>query len=169
MIRFGHLYLGSLGNLFGFGEITMTPPLCYVITTLAVMGAINAFNMVDGIDGLLGGLATVTFASLGYLFWSGNQLDLFRFCFVIIIATIPYIMLNLGLPFGRRFKVFMGDAGSVFIGFTVIWLLINGTQGESPPLRPVTAPVADSPAPDGYGNGNDPPDPQGPVAVKAGS
>ena len=138
-IHFGGLYLGNLGNLFGFGEITMNTPLSYIITTLAIVGTINAFNMVDGIDGLLGGLATVTFLSLGYLFWLDNQLDLYHFCFVVVIATLPYVMLNLGFPFGRRFKVFMGDAGSVFIGFTVIWLLVNGTQGESTPLRPVTA------------------------------
>ncbi|WP_239642766.1 hypothetical protein [Shewanella sp. POL2] len=53
---------------------------------------------------------------------------------------LPYIMLNLGFPFGRRFKVFMGDAGSIFIGFTVIWLLIVASQGErATAIRPVTA------------------------------
>ncbi|GAB3520263.1 UDP-N-acetylglucosamine--undecaprenyl-phosphate N-acetylglucosaminephosphotransferase [Photobacterium alginatilyticum] len=139
MIKFGSLYLASLGNLLGFGNLTLNTPLSYLVTTLAVLGAINAFNMVDGIDGLLGGLATVTFSSLGYLFWLDHQLDLYHFCLVIVIATIPYVMLNLGFPLGQRFKVFMGDAGSVFIGFTVIWLLVNGTQGESTPLRPVTA------------------------------
>lgn len=139
MIKFGSLHLASLGDLFGFGNLTLNTPLSYIITTLAVLGAINAFNMVDGIDGLLGGLATVTFSSLGYLFWLDHQLDLYNFCFVIVIATVPYVMLNLGFPLGQRFKVFMGDAGSVFIGFTVIWLLVNGTQGENTPLRPVTA------------------------------
>jgi UDP-GlcNAc:undecaprenyl-phosphate GlcNAc-1-phosphate transferase len=53
---------------------------------------------------------------------------------------LPYIMLNLGFPFGRRFKVFMGDAGSMFIGFTVIWLLIDASQGQDKlVIRPVTA------------------------------
>lgn len=46
----------------------------------------------------------------------------------------------MGFPLGRRFKVFMGDAGSIFIGFTVIWLLIEATQGPNiTPIRPVTA------------------------------
>ncbi|MGF1758892.1 UDP-N-acetylglucosamine--undecaprenyl-phosphate N-acetylglucosaminephosphotransferase [Photobacterium sagamiensis] len=140
MIKVGGLNLNTLGHLVGEQEILLNLPLSYIITILAILGAINAFNMVDGIDGLLGGLATVSFAALGYLFWMDNQQDLYQFCIVIILATIPYVMLNLGFPFGRRFKVFMGDAGSVFIGFTVIWLLVNGTQGEnSNPLRPVTA------------------------------
>ncbi len=47
----------------------------------------------------------------------------------MIAAILPYIMLNLGI-LGRRYKVFMGDAGSTLIGFTVIWLLLETTQGK---------------------------------------
>ena len=52
---------------------------------------------------------------------------------------IPYIFLNLGFPFGGRKKVFMGDAGSMLIGFTVIWVLLQGTQGSKAQMTPVTA------------------------------
>ncbi|PZD59086.1 UDP-N-acetylglucosamine--undecaprenyl-phosphate N-acetylglucosaminephosphotransferase, partial [Pantoea ananatis] len=51
---------------------------------------------------------------------------------------LPYIILNLGL-LGRRYKVFMGDAGSTMIGFTIIWILLETTQGLSHPISPVTA------------------------------
>ena len=52
---------------------------------------------------------------------------------------IPYILMNLGL-IGHKRKVFMGDAGSMMIGFTVIWLLIGASQTEGTPMiRPVTA------------------------------
>ncbi|WP_064605334.1 UDP-N-acetylglucosamine--undecaprenyl-phosphate N-acetylglucosaminephosphotransferase [Photobacterium sp. J15] len=139
MISAGNLYLTNLGNLLGWGELKLLLPLGYLITILATLGAINAFNMVDGIDGLLGGLSTVTFASLGYLFYLQGQTNAALFCLVIVLATLPYIMLNLGIPFGRRYKIFMGDAGSVFIGFTVVWLLIVGSQSESAAFRPVTA------------------------------
>ncbi len=47
----------------------------------------------------------------------------------MIAAILPYIMLNLGI-LGRRYKVFMGDAGSTLIGFTVIWILLETTQGK---------------------------------------
>lgn len=111
-----------------------------VITVIAVIGAINAFNMVDGIDGLLGGLASVTFTSLGIVFCiSGNEY-LATICLLIVTALIPYIMLNLGFPLGRRFKIFMGDAGSMFIGFSVIWMLIRGSQEvDIIAFKPVTA------------------------------
>ncbi|WP_439651391.1 UDP-N-acetylglucosamine--undecaprenyl-phosphate N-acetylglucosaminephosphotransferase [Photobacterium atrarenae] len=139
MIAFGNLQLANLGNIIGFHELALSTPLSYLVTIFAIIGAINAFNMVDGIDGLLGGLATVSFAALGYLFWTGGQIDLYQFCVIFVVATIPYILLNLGLPFGHRFKVFMGDAGSVLIGFTIIWLLVQGTQGHQTSFRPVTA------------------------------
>ncbi|PSW19477.1 undecaprenyl-phosphate alpha-N-acetylglucosaminyl 1-phosphate transferase [Photobacterium sanctipauli] len=155
MITVGSMSLNQLGDIAGFGDLALNNTASYFVTTLAIIGAINAFNMVDGIDGLLGGLAAVTFSSLGILFLANNQVHLFQFCLVIVTAAIPYIMLNLGFPFGQRYKVFMGDAGSIFIGFTVIWLLICGSQtvdssplGNStldtsalndPAFRPVTA------------------------------
>ncbi|MDX1303678.1 UDP-N-acetylglucosamine--undecaprenyl-phosphate N-acetylglucosaminephosphotransferase [Photobacterium sp.] len=138
MIYFAGLELQTLGNMIGFGAIDLGV-FGYFITVLAVIGAINAFNMVDGIDGLLGGLSIVTFGGLALMLTYDGQSELAYICLVIIIAIVPYILLNLG-AFGRRRKVFMGDAGSMLIGFTVIWMLLLASQnGTKPPLRPVTA------------------------------
>ncbi|WP_407330980.1 UDP-N-acetylglucosamine--undecaprenyl-phosphate N-acetylglucosaminephosphotransferase [Enterovibrio sp. 27052020O] len=138
MMQLAHIELNTLGNMFGFGEVVLGW-VGYPITILAVIGAINAFNMVDGIDGLLGGLASVTFGALAVLMINDNQPELAYLCMVIVAVLLPYIILNLGI-LGRKFKVFMGDAGSMLIGFTVIWLLLLSSQnGSNPPLRPVTA------------------------------
>ncbi|MDV5172108.1 UDP-N-acetylglucosamine--undecaprenyl-phosphate N-acetylglucosaminephosphotransferase [Photobacterium rosenbergii] len=138
MIYFAGLELHTLGDLFGFGPINLGV-FGYLITVVAVIGAINAFNMVDGIDGLLGGLSIVTFGSLALILANERQTNLAYILTVIIVAIIPYILLNLG-AFGRRRKVFMGDAGSMLIGFTVIWMLLLASQnGDKSPLRPVTA------------------------------
>ncbi len=140
MIALGERSLHNLGYLMGSEAIRIPELASYVLTVVAVIGAINAFNMVDGIDGLLGGLASVTFAGLGILFYLNGMHNFAIFCVLLVTALLPYIMLNLGFPFGRRFKVFMGDAGSVFIGFTVIWLLIVASQGDrASAIRPVTA------------------------------
>ncbi|MCH1931711.1 UDP-N-acetylglucosamine--undecaprenyl-phosphate N-acetylglucosaminephosphotransferase [Shewanella sp. A25] len=140
MIVIGERSLHNLGYLMGSDEIRIPEMVSYCLTVLAVIGAINAFNMVDGIDGLLGGLASVTFAGLGLLFYWYGMHNFASFCVLLVVAMLPYIMLNLGFPLGKRFKVFMGDAGSIFIGFTVIWLLIVGSQGEhATAIRPVTA------------------------------
>jgi UDP-GlcNAc:undecaprenyl-phosphate GlcNAc-1-phosphate transferase len=52
---------------------------------------------------------------------------------------IPYALINLGI-LGRKRQIFMGDAGSMMIGFTVIWLLLGASQANNQILmRPVTA------------------------------
>lgn len=140
MIVLGERSLHNLGYLMGSDAIRVPEVASYFLTVVAVIGAINAFNMVDGIDGLLGGLASVTFGGLGILFYLHGMHSFAAFCTLLVTAMLPYIMLNLGFPFGKRFKVFMGDAGSIFIGFTVIWLLIVASQGErATAIRPVTA------------------------------
>lgn len=137
MIEYSGIVLVDLGNMFGFGEVHLGW-LGIPITVLAVVGAINAFNMVDGIDGLLGGLSIVTFASVAVLMaWTGQEGKLYV-SLLFIIAIIPFIFLNLGI-IGRERKVFMGDAGSMMIGFTVVWLLLGASQEESVnTIRPVT-------------------------------
>jgi len=140
MILVGYKSLHYLGAMFSGSALVIPTYLSYVVTIFAVIGAINAFNMVDGIDGLLGGLASVTFSALGLMFYLAGNIGLATFCLLFVGAMLPYIMLNLGFPFGRRFKVFMGDAGSMFIGFTAIWLLIEASQGRNElVIRPVTA------------------------------
>lgn len=132
------LFISTAGNiLFGYG--LMLGLAGYLITVFAVWGAINAFNMVDGMDGLLATLSSVTFAALSVMFYLGghNALALWSLC--VLVASVPYLVLNLELIWGRKFKVFMGDAGSTLVGFTVIWLLILATQGATAVMRPVTA------------------------------
>lgn len=138
MMYIANLQLHTIGNVFGYGNVDLGV-LGYAITVIAVIGAINAFNMVDGIDGLLGGLSIVTFGGLGIMLFHDGQQNLAYLCLVLIVIISPYIMLNLG-AFGRKRKVFMGDAGSMVIGFTVIWFLLVASQnGTRPPLRPITA------------------------------
>ncbi len=140
MMVIADIQLHQLGDMFGFGQMNLTGiGLGYLITVFAVIGAINAFNMVDGIDGLLGGLSIVTFAGLGFILYFDSQFNLAYLCLVLIVIILPYVLLNLGV-FTRRYKVFMGDAGSMLIGFTVIWFLLLASQnGTKAPLRPVTA------------------------------
>ncbi|MEJ6018211.1 UDP-N-acetylglucosamine--undecaprenyl-phosphate N-acetylglucosaminephosphotransferase [Aeromonas caviae] len=138
MIFGAGLSLRSLGGL-AFGHEVVLGPLGYIVTIFAVLGAINAFNMMDGIDGLLGGLTLATFSGLAYISYLDEQIWLARFCLLMMIVVVPYVFLNLGFPFGGRKKVFMGDAGSMLIGFTVIWVLLQGTQGPRAQMNPVTA------------------------------
>ncbi|GHA39061.1 undecaprenyl-phosphate alpha-N-acetylglucosaminyl 1-phosphate transferase [Photobacterium aphoticum] len=138
MMYFAQIELHTLGNMFGTGEIFLGN-WGYIITILAVIGAINAFNMVDGIDGLLGGLSMISFSSLAIILYFDNQTSLAYALLIVVVAILPYVMFNLGW-LGKKRKVFMGDAGSMLIGFTIIWMLLLASQNDSvSPLRPVTA------------------------------
>ena len=133
----GH-YLAQLGNILGTGPVG-TFVFGPLLTILAVLAAINAFNMTDGIDGLAGSLAFTTFGSVALLWLMAGQLDLLLLPLVFIAALLPYLLFNLSLVPGPVKKIFMGDAGSMLIGLSVIWLLVLGTQGEDAAFRPVTA------------------------------
>ncbi|PCH94206.1 MAG: undecaprenyl-phosphate alpha-N-acetylglucosaminyl 1-phosphate transferase [Gammaproteobacteria bacterium] len=131
-------YISNIGNLFGFGEITLGP-VGIIFTYLAIIVVINAYNMIDGIDGLIGSLSINTFTSIAILFIMSGQTDYLSYPLILATATVPYLMFNLGFLQKETKKIFMGDAGSMFVGLSVIWLLTMGTQGEQASFRPVTA------------------------------
>jgi UDP-GlcNAc:undecaprenyl-phosphate GlcNAc-1-phosphate transferase len=130
-------YISNLGDLFGMGDVTLGP-VGIIFTYVGIIVVINAFNMVDGIDGLIGSLSINTFTSIAILFIMSGQNDYVSYPLILATATIPYLIFNLGLT-SKTKKIFMGDAGSMFIGLSVIWLLTMGTQNEQASFRPVTA------------------------------
>ncbi|SNY63852.1 UDP-N-acetylglucosamine--undecaprenyl-phosphate N-acetylglucosaminephosphotransferase [Enterobacter sp. CC120223-11] len=132
------LGLWTLGEIVPGYTVTLGS-LCYLFTLLAIWASINAFNMVDGIDGLLGGLSCVTFGALGYLFFHHGNDDVWQWCLALVLALLPYLAANLGLVGGIKRKVFMGDAGSTVIGFAAVWLLIVATQSDEAVITPATA------------------------------
>ncbi|WP_282167905.1 UDP-N-acetylglucosamine--undecaprenyl-phosphate N-acetylglucosaminephosphotransferase [Shewanella japonica] len=117
------IYLGLFGTLF---------------TVIAIIGGINAINMMDGIDGLAGSVSLITFLSLAFLLnRTGGDWVLLPILF--IAALLAYLMFNLGWHRSLT-KVFMGDAGNMFIGLTIVWLMVIGTDSSSnQAFRPVTA------------------------------
>ncbi|RIZ55053.1 UDP-N-acetylglucosamine--undecaprenyl-phosphate N-acetylglucosaminephosphotransferase [Vibrio sp. PID23_8] len=117
----------SLGNLFGLGNVSLGSSSWW-FTMVAIIGAMTAFNMIDGLDGLLGALSSVTLLALSFLFFHQGENSVGIFCLVFITALVPYMICNLSELFGHKMKVFMGDAGSVLLGFTVIWLFLHASQ-----------------------------------------
>lgn len=137
MMIFSNHHINSLGHIFGPFEVFLGH-FGYILTLFSVWASINAFNMVDGVDGLLGSISCVALGTIGVLLYFDKNFILSLWCFFIISSIIPCFILNLGLC-GNRYKIFMGDSGSTMIGFTIIWLLIQSTQGHSHSIAPVTA------------------------------
>lgn len=129
------VYINSFGMLWFGNEFTLGIT-SYVVSLLAIGTAINIFNMVDGIDGLLAGLSIVSLNGLATCFFLAGQHHMMNYCICLIATIVPFMLLNLGVPFGDCQKVFMGDAGSTLLGFTVIWLVMMCSQGEQIAIAP---------------------------------
>ena len=130
--------LHNLGDIVGFGDISVRW-FELVITVAAICGAINAYNMMDGIDGLAGSMAMISLIGLALLFHDVMPL-LADFSQVFILALIPYLCANLSL-FSAKRKIFLGDAGSMLLGFVIGFMVIFGSQQTHADnaFRPVTA------------------------------
>lgn len=130
--------LSSLGNLLGFGEISLGW-LGYPLTVLSIIGVVNAVNMLDGMDGLVGSIGLLAFAGLVGLTYSLDSVT------AVVSAAfggalLSFLVFNV-FGVNRSFiqRIFLGDAGSMFIGLSVGVLLLNATQAEQRLFCPVTA------------------------------
>lgn len=132
-------YLEGLGNLFGFGDIALNEWIGIPLTIIGVIGMINAFNMIDGIDGLAGGLALIASVSLFILI--GDQIadGASNILLLMIGALGAYLVMNLHLLPRLTPKIFMGDAGSMLLGFIITAFLVRYSQGSKQVMMPVTA------------------------------
>jgi UDP-GlcNAc:undecaprenyl-phosphate/decaprenyl-phosphate GlcNAc-1-phosphate transferase len=90
---------------------------------LAVVWMTNLYNFMDGADGLAGGMAAIGFGALALGAWLGDAPRLAAFCAAIAAAALAFLRFN--FPPAR---VFMGDAGSIPLGFLAAALGILGAQ-----------------------------------------
>ncbi len=132
MIQSTGVYLETLGNLFGPGEINLGI-FSMPITVFCVVGIMNAFNMMDGINGLCSGCAMITLMLIG--FFSGLIYD--SMLVLIIGSMIGFVIFNLGI-FGKQNGVFLGDSGSNLVGFWVAWIAIYASQSQIYSIEPIT-------------------------------
>ncbi len=138
MVYVGGVQISQLGNLFGDGVVQFGGFFALIFTVFATVGVINAMNMVDGSDGLAGSLALISFLALAYVAYSAGDLKSANMILVIIGALFAFLLFNIRL-FGLAARVFMGDAGSMFIGLLLAWFFISLSQGDKPSLSAVSA------------------------------
>lgn len=135
MIKWGGIEIVSLGNLLGFGDISLGY-FSSIFTVFAIIGGINAFNMLDGIDGLAGTVSLMVFILI--LIIGLNTPEIATYCLLFIPAISAFLLFNLRI-FGRqKASIFLGDTGSMLFGFTVACLIIDASQGEKNIISPIT-------------------------------
>ena len=137
MTLWGGVVVADLGAIGWNGGIAVLGTFAIPFTVFAAVGVINAVNMADGIDGLAGSVALVAVVSMGLLSWSAGQLAALAILGALAAVLAAFLFFN--LPFRGRARLFMGDAGSLFLGFVLSWYLISLSQGDQRAMTPVTA------------------------------
>lgn len=135
---FSDVRLTNLGDLIGTGDVTLTT-MSFPVTVFCVVGAINAINMSDGVDGLAGSLCFVALGGALLASIAGGRADLAVGLGVFVLALIPFLAVNARLFTDRPARAFLGDSGAMTLGLVISWFLIQACQGEGAVLSPVTA------------------------------
>ncbi|WP_042418035.1 MraY family glycosyltransferase [Comamonas aquatica] len=99
--------------LLGFTAISV------LFTAFAVGGVANAINIIDGFNGLTAGVALIMLAAFGLIAREVGDIPLAFTCLIIAGAVLGFFLVN--WPFG---KIFLGDGGAYFLGFTLAWIAI---------------------------------------------
>lgn len=121
-------------------SLTFLPPTWWgvagewALTFLWIVGITNAFNFIDGLDGLASGSAAVNAFFLGVYAFATEQSGLALLAFSLMAASLGFLPFN--YKFSRRggsAEIFLGDSGSTFLGFTLASLALMGNWAEGSP------------------------------------
>jgi len=97
----------------------------YPITLVWIIGITNAMNLIDGLDGLAGGICFIASLAFGIFFWVQGSTMAAEICLAIAGAVAGFLIFNLPPA-----KIFMGDSGSLFLGFSLALLPLLGQGSE---------------------------------------
>ncbi|MEK6659137.1 MAG: MraY family glycosyltransferase [Campylobacterota bacterium] len=116
-LYFNNIYIDSLGIYFGFDATLFY--LSIPFTIFVVSGFTNALNLIDGLDGLAGGISIVILATFAYVGFVFNDELIFLLSMFSISVLVAFTMFNWSPA-----KIFMGDSGSLSIGFIISTIAI---------------------------------------------
>src|SRR5699024_2223474 len=108
-------------------------PVSLIFSMIAVGGCTHALNIVDGMNGLAGMVATLMATSLALVAWQVGDLPIFLIAVSLVCATLGFLVWN--FPYGR---VFLGDGGAYFLGFMLAQLAVQLVI-RNPTVSPVYA------------------------------
>jgi len=121
--------LTSLYGICGIHELSGAWQ--YIVTVLIIVGSTNAFNLIDGVDGLAGGLGLIGMLVLGILAWQLKLYPLVILLSAFVGALLGFLKSNLSPA-----RIFMGDGGSLILGFllSATGILLIGQAHRCPGL-----------------------------------
>lgn len=125
-------YGGVVVESFPFMELNqLSPEIGKPFTVVAIVGMINAINHSDGLDGLAGGESLMSLAGILYLASQASGFETMVLCVAVMGGVFGFLRFN-----SHPARVFMGDGGSQFLGFSLGMLVVLLTQSDNPALSP---------------------------------
>ena len=123
----------ALGNLGGFLSFELINPnyMTYGLGLLFIVFITNAFNFIDGVDGLCASIALISFSVFATFFYNQNEFLYCIFCVVLIGSLSSFLVFN--FKEGTK-KMFLGDTGALLVGFLVAIFALRIIELQ--PLRP---------------------------------
>ena len=120
LIVLGHIRITNLHGLFGIHDID--PFGSIIISFFVIIVIINSMNLIDGIDGLASGLAIVAFTTFGIWFFMIGAVEYSVVASAMVGSLIAFFYFNV---FSKKSKIFMGDTGSLILGFVLAAFVIR--------------------------------------------
>ncbi len=114
----GDLVITNLGGVFGYHEIPY--PAGAALTFFTMVVVINSYNLIDGIDGLAGGIGVIASLSMGAWFWWVGIIPEAVAAFVLAGSLLAFLWYNF-----EPASIFMGDTGSQVVGFLLAFLAVS--------------------------------------------
>lgn len=132
VLFFAGFRVEGLHGLFGIQEISVA--FSYILTLLTFVFLINAYNLIDGINGLAGSLGLVAVAGFGVIFYNTGAMNLCLISAVMAGVLVGFLKYNIG-----KAVIFMGDNGSTFLGMIIAVLFIEciNTDFSSSSISPI--------------------------------
>ena len=139
LIIFGEMRISHFYGLLGVTEIPYI--ISVLFTTFIFISVINAINLIDGIDGLAGTVGLLASLTFGYLFYDLKLYALSTLSIGLAGSLIGFLRFNWSV----KNKIFMGDTGSLILGFllsffAVKYIIFNSSYRYNPQLG-VDAPI----------------------------
>lgn len=131
VVFFGDIRITNLHGFFGIYEIQES--FSFIISMITVIGITNCFNMIDGIDGLSAGLGILASFAFGTWFYLVGDFDWVMLTAGLAGSLFTFSFFNV---FGKSNKIFMGDTGSLTLGFMMSLIAIHFNERNIDPAIP---------------------------------
>lgn len=121
-----------INNLYGFcGIYELSAWISWPLTVFVAVFTMNAVNLIDGIDGLAGCISLLAAVIFGFLFIHAD-LPVYALCsFALVGALLAFLRFNLGGDASKNTKIFMGDTGSLTLGYILTFFCIRYAMDDT--------------------------------------